>query len=305
MVAAPGPLVASRPFGPASRPAQMRRAAGATGRTVPLGHSFARLASAPDRFPIQRIRQKDSPPQDDFVDKQKKGNLAGLVHGQVVSDDLNGGKPTANPVGWQWLVNNVRRVQGAWVQFHLINQWLGGPGDKAWNLVPTRVQTNNRSDWRRFEKAAKDSVRIDGDPVFCTVEAFYPGLQPDGFPSRIEATAEYWDDNDHLWYDLDDVGFNLTQPQRGAGGQLSLYAGELTATQWKLGVGMPEAVAKVVAQLAGSAGDVDDLIGRLEDHAQQRDRRSQDWSLQTQQQVEYNIRSAAGERRRTNMKISF
>lgn len=249
---------------------------------------------------IQNVKSKESPPKTEFIDKEEDGGKASAVSVQVFDDEKDGGVPSVNPVGWSTLVNNIHKVKGQWVRFHLINQYLGGPGNKKWNLVPTTVQTNNRSDWRKFESSAKSAADED-EAVYCKVEVEYDQKYPKGFPSRIKGTAESYDPMEK-WGSLgNDVDISLSAPQLGKGGQVLLYAGELSAKQWELGVGMPESASKDMLKFAAKAKDAEDLVNLATDYAFDNNKAWQD----DLEKIEKNILSAASGKRTKNLCIRF
>lgn len=189
----------------------------------------------------QMIKDKEPVPAKNFVDFEDDGGKAKVAAAQAISDDLDGGVPSVDPVGWNWLQLNVPKIKGNWVRFHLINQWLGGPGNDTRNLVPTTNQINHCSKWNTFEENAKNTVIDDEDPVYAKVEVDYPGSVPDGFPSKIKYESFVYDEEAGKWDVLNADSINMSQPVN-SGGALERYPEELTAAQWVL-MGFPPAVA--------------------------------------------------------------
>jgi hypothetical protein len=125
--------------------------------------SPAKLKAAPATAPV-----KNRPVE--WLAGTKKGTRGELVEANVgVSDYL---EPKKSPPGWN-VIKDGRDVP--WVQAHLLNGKLGGPGE-AWNLVvaPTGVNNNMRTvyestvvpDARRGAKywfKAQAQYRTEGD----------------------------------------------------------------------------------------------------------------------------------------------
>lgn len=105
--------------------------------------------------------------------------------------DLDGGAPSVDPVGWNWLSDEARKTN--WVRFHILNQYLGGPGNNCANLIPATKASNNNRNWRGFEEAVKKKAKKH----LITFEAEitgYHGFPPspnNGFPKGINASAVY------------------------------------------------------------------------------------------------------------------
>ena len=105
--------------------------------------------------------------------------------------DLDGGVPTVDPVGWNWLNPETRKSN--WVRFHILNQHLGGPGNNCANLVPTTKASNNNSKWRNFEEAVKKEAREHTITYEAEVTGYhdFPQEPNNGFPKGITASAVY------------------------------------------------------------------------------------------------------------------
>ena len=115
----------------------------------------------------------------------------------VMKDPENGGTPSVNPPGWQWLRTKFGRLKGQWVRFHIINAQLGGPGNDTENLVPTRTALNLNGGWRNLEDRAKDSAIDDDQWTYLEVDLEYDNDYPAGIPERIDANWGY--DNGEFW----------------------------------------------------------------------------------------------------------
>jgi len=104
-----------------------------------------------------------------------------------------------SPPGWGWLQQHVQKLKGSWVRFHIINQYLGGPGNKTWNLVPTSVAVNNAF-CNGIEQAAKKSALTDDHWTYVDVKLTYDSDWPAPIPKSI-SSAEWgdWDDNGKKW----------------------------------------------------------------------------------------------------------
>ena len=116
----------------------------------------------------------------------------------IMKEPKDGGRPSVSPPGWDWLQTKVQKLKGNWVRFHIINQKLGGPGDKKWNLVPTSVAVNNTFN-REIEEPAKDSARIDKEWTYVDVELEYDDDWPAAIPKKIRAEWGNWDDTAKKW----------------------------------------------------------------------------------------------------------
>lgn len=255
---------------------------------------------------IQRLT-KDDPPTKDKGAHSEKGGKAGHIERQVVSTGQDGGVPSVDPIGWPWLYKNVSKVKGNWVRFHMVNQYLGGPGHKTWNLVPTTNATNQDSDWRGLEEAAKGKNR-KGVPVFYDVEAYYTdsSAYPAGFPSRITGEYHYYSGGD--WHKGDEsVDMTISGPKAGTGGSMTVYPHELTAKYWQLGIGVK---SRGIAEWMGSQRKFfkgvskSELIELVENKSYQFESSSV-WTDEAVDQATKAIKSAASGKRTVNMSLQF
>lgn len=117
---------------------------------------------------------------------------ASKVHAEIYDDqqNLDGGSPTVNPVGWNWL--SVDAKKNKWVRFHILNQYLGGLGNSRKNLVPATRQANSGSLWRDFEEGLKEAARNYLVIFDAEVQGYYsyPSAPDNGFPRGIVAHTE-------------------------------------------------------------------------------------------------------------------
>jgi hypothetical protein len=88
-------------------------------------------------------------------------------------DDLDGSTPDNWPP-W-WAASQPSGGNDYWVQGHLLNMKLGGPGE-ARNLTPITKKANARHH-SYIEKYAKEAAK-DGDSIEYTVTALYDGKGP-------------------------------------------------------------------------------------------------------------------------------
>jgi Domain of unknown function (DUF4157)/DNA/RNA non-specific endonuclease len=155
----------------------------------------------------------------------------------------NGGVPSVDPPGWDWLRRKFGRLKGQWVRFHLINAQLGGPGNDTENLVPTTNALNQNGGWRNLEDAAKSSANTDKDWTYLEVEVEYHDEYPAGIPYKINANWGYWKEPDSdggqdsmeeeaEWVHVSSVG-PLTQANPDDDGEANNY---LPGTQITLGM---------------------------------------------------------------------
>ncbi|MDX6692886.1 MAG: non-specific endonuclease [Blastocatellia bacterium] len=114
----------------------------------------------------------------------------------VMKNPGDGGVPSVDPPGWNWLRRKLGRLKGQWVRFHLINAQLGGPGNDTENLVPTTNALNQNGNWRRLEDAAKESALDDEDWTYLEVNVGYDDDYPAGIPASINANWGYWKEAD-------------------------------------------------------------------------------------------------------------
>lgn len=116
----------------------------------------------------------------------------------IMKDPPDGGRPSVSPPGWDWLRQRVPKIKGNWVRFHIINQYLGGPGDQTWNLVPTSVAVNNTFN-REIEEPAKESALTDDHWTYVDVELKYNLAWPAPIPSSIHGEWGDWDADAKQW----------------------------------------------------------------------------------------------------------
>jgi hypothetical protein len=116
----------------------------------------------------------------------------------IMKKPPDGGRPSVSPPGWDWLQQHVQKLKGNWVRFHIINQYLGGPGNQAWNLVPTSVAVNNAFN-REIEEPAKKSALTDDHWTYVDVELKYSAHWPAPIPSTILADWGDWDAGRRQW----------------------------------------------------------------------------------------------------------
>lgn len=114
----------------------------------------------------------------------------------IMKEPNDGGTPSVNPPGWDWLRQKVGRLKGKWVRFHIINAKLGGPGNDSGNLVPTTPAVNTNASWGTLETNAKNSASTDKDWTYVEVGLGYNDDFPAGIPETIDAEWGYYDDTD-------------------------------------------------------------------------------------------------------------
>lgn len=114
----------------------------------------------------------------------------------VMKSPPNGGVPSVNPPGWDWLKSKFGVLKGAWVRFHLINKHLGGPGNDSYNLVPTEETLNLNGAWRNMEESAKTSANVTNRWTYVEVDIVYNDEFPAGIPETIDGKWGYYDGND-------------------------------------------------------------------------------------------------------------
>jgi hypothetical protein len=110
----------------------------------------------------------------------------------VMKDADDGGAPSVAPPGWAWLQNKLGKIKGSWVRFHIINQYLGGPGNKTWNLVPASVAVNNAYN-QAIEEDAKKSANTNSRWTYVEVDLAYNATWPPGIPATITGAWGLWD----------------------------------------------------------------------------------------------------------------
>lgn len=103
---------------------------------------------------------------------------------------IDGGAPSAYPVGWEYLQRKNGSLRGQWVRFHILNQNLGGPGNDPGNLIPTTHAMNHDVLWRDFEESCKADNKHESFIFNAEIPAYYtvPVEKEDqGFPKAIDA----------------------------------------------------------------------------------------------------------------------
>jgi hypothetical protein len=191
-----------------------------------------------------------------------------VVEAQVnaVSD---GGTPSCSPAGWADVLGKAPRVKGAWVRFHLLNQYLGGSGARTDNLVPTTVGINHNAIWRQMEQEAQ-GVAAAGQWVWWRTQVTYHAANGGaghgvGFPSNINVQSKKW--TGAAWINLTAGAGNydlaVTAPNF-AGGQVRRYFHEITGSQWRDVIGVTNG-SLVNALVANSATikTVDDMSTKV------------------------------------------
>ena len=116
----------------------------------------------------------------------------------IMKNPSNGGVPSVSPPGWDWLQKKIGRLKGSWVRFHIINQFLGGPGNATWNLVPTSVAVNNAYS-SLIEKYAKNSAITNNQWTYVDVSLTYDSTWPAPIPKSITAEWGKWDASQQTW----------------------------------------------------------------------------------------------------------
>ncbi|HEY9422101.1 MAG TPA: hypothetical protein VIW92_11860, partial [Thermoanaerobaculia bacterium] len=116
----------------------------------------------------------------------------------VMKKPPDGGRPSVSPPGWDWLQTKVQKLKGNWVRFHIINQKLGGPGNRTWNLVPTSVAVNNTFN-REIEEPAKTSANTNDHWTYVDVALQYDNGWPAPIPKKINAEWGDWDAATSRW----------------------------------------------------------------------------------------------------------
>ena len=160
-------------------------------------HSNVSLAAG--NQPIQRLPTTDPTKLATGIHYDTSTN--GLHNGKAVptktiaimKEPADGGVPSVNPPGWDWLVSRFGKLKGSWVRFHIINAKLGGPGNNSSNLVPTTHALNHNGNWRQLEDDAKTSANTTKQWTYEEVELDYDAKFPGGIPKKIDAEWGYWD----------------------------------------------------------------------------------------------------------------
>lgn len=115
----------------------------------------------------------------------------------IMRGPANGGVPSVDPHGWNWLRAKFLRLKGQWVRFHLINAKLGGSGADTFNLVPTTHALNHDATWRQVEEDAKTSANTRW--TYLDVTPTYDNAYPAGVPRTIQAEWGRWDAVNSRW----------------------------------------------------------------------------------------------------------
>lgn len=115
----------------------------------------------------------------------------------VMRGPANGGVPSVDPHGWNWLRAKFLRLKGQWVRFHLINAKLGGSGANPLNLVPTTHALNHDANWRQIEEDAKTSANTKW--TYLDVTPTYDPAYPAGIPRSIQGEWGDWDALNSQW----------------------------------------------------------------------------------------------------------
>jgi hypothetical protein len=166
---------------------------------------------------IQRVPTEDYSNEEDGTYWE---NDATVVHnGETVPSNAlavmrnpgDGGTPSVDPPGWDWLKTKFGRLKGHWVRFHIINAQLGGPGGDTTNLVPTLSTLNQNANWRQLEEGAKSSASTDQDWTYVEVDLNYDNEFPAGIPENITAEWGYLDGDDN-WQTAGYANLNQLNP---------------------------------------------------------------------------------------------
>lgn len=199
---------------------------------------------------IQRLPSNNNnptmQPNGTYWDRQNMDGAWGNVPGRITAimkKPGNGGVPSVAPPGWDWLQKKVGRLKGKWVRFHIINQYLGGPGNQTWNLVPTTVAVNGAYN-REIEEDAKENAIDNNKWTYVDVQLVYNYNWPARIPSAVSAEWGSW--NGNAWaaanakvyqnYDITQFGMgaaylrghNITQGQVGKRGVPSRHVAAFT-----------------------------------------------------------------------------
>jgi hypothetical protein len=203
--AAPAAPFAPRPFAPARTPEPP--VARKEEQPAPQGAPFTIFppAAAPPAR-LQRLPSNNNDPTGQmdgtYWDRQtasatRPEGVMGRVTA-IMKDADDGGAPSVAPPGWTWLQNKLGKLKGQWVRFHIVNQYLGGPGGSAWNLVPTTVAVNNAFN-RDIEEDVKDSANTQQEWTYLDVRLTYNAGWPAPIPTHINAEWGTWDDLNDQW----------------------------------------------------------------------------------------------------------
>ncbi|MEM8932423.1 MAG: DNA/RNA non-specific endonuclease [Acidobacteriota bacterium] len=175
----------------------------------------------------------------------------------VMKEPNDGGTPSVDPPGWDFLKTKYGKLKGSWVRFHIINAKLGGPGNDTTNLVPTTVALNHNAGWRTLEDAAKDSASEDEDWTYVDVDISYDDDFPAGIPQRIDASWGYWDGDD--WSEEGTAGPLIQVNPDDGNNNNYLPASQITQQRLRT-FGLSQAQAGVAKDLIdGTFDDQDDF----------------------------------------------
>ena len=105
---------------------------------------------------MQKRDVKKAPTSDDprflYYTISPRYGKAYIVKDVAVFDNkipFDGGVPATSVCGF----NDLQAHK--WVRFHILNQYLGGPGDNTGNLIPTRQSDNKSTYWSNIETDMK------------------------------------------------------------------------------------------------------------------------------------------------------
>jgi hypothetical protein len=136
-----------------------------------------------------------------FWDRQEMKQVQGQAVPKRVTAYMRGPRPgtvpSVEPPGWNWLRQHTL-LKGSWVRFHIINQLLGGPGNRTWNLVPTSVAVNGAF-CRDIETDAKNSAITKRKWTYVDVRLKYDTGWPAPIPTRVVAEWGAWSANQDEW----------------------------------------------------------------------------------------------------------
>lgn len=228
---------------------------------VKIYNLLQRTYSPPTHLP-------ENQPQTPIISNHNKADE--VSHILLNGNRQDGGKPSVSPIGWDWLYNNMCRVKGNWVRFHILNEKLGGPGNNKGNLIPARHKDNHSVDWRSFEDSAKNANENGYTLYFHAKVNGYYNIQgvPDGFPKGLSAKYAIWDNFNSSWNSPIECRPIVFQPpcQNNEGGSLIMYASELSRQQWISGVGVTSSIAQILFRLRETIKNNSDIIGVLTDY---------------------------------------
>ncbi|MEM8932421.1 MAG: hypothetical protein AAGE94_14665 [Acidobacteriota bacterium] len=252
-----------------------------------MGHRVEDLPSL-QRVPVDTY--SDGPPDDEdgaYWDTDDTDDHNGVdVPTKVIAvmnDPDDGGRPSVDPPGWDFLKAKYGRLKGDWVRFHIINAKLGGPGGDPTNLLPTKHRLNHDQRWRSLEEGAKRSALDDQDWTYVEVSIDYDDDFPAGIPRRIDASWGYWmvpgeeyesevemsddaeDDAEDVapeppkWFEVDTAGPLIQDNPDDGNNNNYLPASQITLQMLRgFGLTAPQAVAAKTL-ISGTFDDQDDF----------------------------------------------